>query len=192
MTLHAKHKFDKAMADINQAIKLNPNYSKAFYDRGIVNYDRQAFDRTVAAAQVAEKPAYIANFGDRGTSYGNRREGDRIIQDPHQAIKNNHYNAFAYSPAPEAPLAPVVVTAKTRMLVSPEPSAKEEIKEKPPVAKKQAATEPPTLADKHPVSKPGDAAQSPRSAPKATASIPIESVRLPQPRPRPVQHNARR
>ena len=38
------------------------------------------------------------SFNGRGTSYENRREGDRIIQDLNAPIRHNQYNAYAYSP----------------------------------------------------------------------------------------------
>jgi len=141
MALHAKRKFDAAMADINQAIKLNPNYGKAFTDRGVAAYDRRAFDRTVAEAQAADKPAFVMNFGDRTASYGNRREGDRIIQDPHKAIKNNHYNAFAYTPPEPAPV-PMPIAA------APEPT-KQEAEPEPALIERPRAPDdpdPPTIA----------------------------------------------
>ena len=33
--------YDRAIQDYNQALKINPNYALAYYDRGVVYYDRQ-------------------------------------------------------------------------------------------------------------------------------------------------------
>ena len=84
---------------MNQAIKLNPNFATAFLDRGITFYDKHDYDRTIASVDpvITRKPTYAVNFSDRGSAYENRREGDRIIQDANQPIRNNQYNAYAYS-----------------------------------------------------------------------------------------------
>jgi hypothetical protein len=188
MAYHAEQKFDQAMADMNQAIKLNPNYGKAFYERGMTNYDKQAFDRTVIAAKGADKPAYIVNFGDRGVSYGNRREGDRIVQDPHRVIKNNQYNAFAYSPSPDAPMMPLIVTNHPQMLVAPDPAAAAERKEQ----AKKAVDERPAM--KAHIGKTVSASVMPVARPEQTAAaIPTETVPLPLARPRALPpHRGRR
>ena len=85
---------------MNQAIKVNPNFATAVHDRGITDYDRRDYDRTVAAADPLLKamPTYAVSFNGHDSAYENRREGDRIIQDPSPAIRNNQYNAYAYSP----------------------------------------------------------------------------------------------
>jgi tetratricopeptide (TPR) repeat protein len=179
MTYHAQQKFDQAMADINQAIKLNPNYGKAFYERGMANYDKFAFDRTIVAEQASAKPAYINNFGDRGVSYGNRREGDRIAQDPHQAIKNNHYNAFAYSPSAEEPTAAPANRPQT--LVAPDPAAAVERKEQ----QAKSLDAPPASAEKPRGAKTATASNVPPLRSELKVAIPVDIVPLPQARPLP-------
>jgi hypothetical protein len=42
-------------------------------------------------------------------SYENRRDGDRIIQDVNPPIRNNQYNAFAYSPETFPPASPPMI-----------------------------------------------------------------------------------
>src|SRR5262249_25618126 len=82
-----------------------PNFSTAFADRGITNYDKRDYDAAIDAdALVQQKPSYAMNFTGRGSSFENRREGDRIIQDVSQAIRNNQYNAFAAAEMPDAPV----------------------------------------------------------------------------------------
>jgi hypothetical protein len=85
---------------MNQAIKLNPNFSTAFADRGIAAYDRLDYDRAIVGADPLSKakPVYAVSLSGRGASYENRRDGDRIIQDASLPIRNNQYNAYAYSP----------------------------------------------------------------------------------------------
>jgi len=119
---------------MNQAIKLNPSFSNAFLDRGIANYDKNDYDRTTAAADplIASKPTYTVVLSGRGSAYENRREGDRIIQEASQAIRNNQYNAHTYSPdtfppaGPEALGEPAPAVTPVREPVAaatPEPTA---------------------------------------------------------------------
>ena len=95
---------------MNAAIKLNPNFQTAFHDRGNAYYDKRDYDDTVAAGgrAAAPKPAYAMTFTYR-SSYENRRDGDRIIQDANPPIRNNQYNAFAYSPETFPPASPPLI-----------------------------------------------------------------------------------
>ncbi len=106
-----KRDFERATRDMNQAIKINPNFSTAVHDRGITYYDQHAFDRAAAAADTAakSKPTYAMGFNVNGSAYENRREGDRIIQDAGAPIRNNQYNAYAYSPDTFPPASPPVI-----------------------------------------------------------------------------------
>jgi hypothetical protein len=137
---------------------------------------------------VSAKPAYIANFGDRGISYGNRREGDRIAQDPHQAIKNNHYNAFAYSPSPGTPMASLAVNNRPLTLVAPDPAAAAERKEQ--QALKKQPDEQPASMEKPRGGKTASTSSVPlpRAEPKTNEVIPAEMVPLPQARPHSRRH----
>ena len=44
----AKGRPDRAIADYDQAIRLNPNFAMAFYNRGIAYYFQKDFDRAIA------------------------------------------------------------------------------------------------------------------------------------------------
>ena len=98
---------------MNQAIKLNPNFSAAIMDRGVVAYDKHDYDRAVLGpdASIVARAGYAVSFGGRGASYENRREGDRIIQEASAAVRNTQYNAFAYSPDTFPPAYPVLLAS---------------------------------------------------------------------------------
>jgi hypothetical protein len=57
-----KRDFEHASRDMNQAIKLNPNFSTAIADRGVAAADKLDYDRTVVGADpvIKAKPAYAA------------------------------------------------------------------------------------------------------------------------------------
>ena len=49
----AKGDYDQAIADYNQAIRLNPNYGMAYYNRGSAYADKRDYDRAIADFEVA-------------------------------------------------------------------------------------------------------------------------------------------
>jgi hypothetical protein len=123
------------------------------------------------------------NFGDRGVSYGNRREGDRIAQDPHQAIKNNHCNAFAYSPSSETPT--VVPANRPQTLVAPAPAAERKEQQAKPLDEAPAPVEKPRGG------KTASANSMPPPRSEVKAALPAEIVPLPQARPRALPRHRR-
>ena len=111
---------------MNQAIKLNPNFSNAMRDRGIASYDRHDFDRSTTGEDdaAAAKPAFAVSFAARGSAYENRREGDRIIQDAIRPIRDKALTVYAPSVAPPPPPAVPATASRARPCPSrpPRPS----------------------------------------------------------------------
>ena len=167
---------------MNQAIKLNPNFSSAFMDRGIVVYDKHDYDRTLLAGDksLAGRPGYAVSFGGRGSGYENRREGDRIIQDASAPVRNTQYNALAYSPDTFPPASPALLASAAepqRSAAPPTPS--------PGVPPPARATEAPFVAQNaratvHETAKP---------APQAREAAISRTVKRP-PMPTPAPHRA--
>ncbi len=81
--------FEQAIQDLDQAVKLNPNYARAFVHRGRVyrsigQYDHaiQDFDRAIKL-----EPNYPHAFVERGSVYSRQGQHKRAIQDFDQAIR---------------------------------------------------------------------------------------------------------
>ncbi|CEJ44475.1 TPR repeat-containing protein [Umezakia ovalisporum] len=85
--------------DYTQAIKLNPNYADAYYNRGIFYYSQGEWDLAVADFTQAIKlnPNYAGAYFCRGVVYGNQEEWDLALADFTQAIKLNPNDALAYN-----------------------------------------------------------------------------------------------
>src|SRR5690348_13347994 len=45
---YGKNDYDRAIADFNEAIQLNPNYAIAFFNRGNVDIDKKDYERAFA------------------------------------------------------------------------------------------------------------------------------------------------
>jgi len=94
-----KKEYDRAIADFNQALLLNPKYAKAFNNRGLVYSYKNEYDRAIAdfnqALQLNPKNAEF--FSNRGIAYNNKKEYDRAIADSNQALQLNPKDADAFN-----------------------------------------------------------------------------------------------
>ena len=77
------------IADFDQAIKANPNYDAAYYNRGSRYRDKRDFERAAADFGQAIKldPKNAAAYNNRGFAYWNKGDNDDAIADFEQAIK---------------------------------------------------------------------------------------------------------
>ncbi|QDL11815.1 hypothetical protein DP114_31470 [Brasilonema sennae CENA114] len=93
-----KKDYDRAIADYNQAIKLDPNDAQAYNNRGISYFYKKDNNRAIADYNQAIKldPNYAEAYNNRGNSYGNKKDDDRAIADYNQAIKLDPNLAQAY------------------------------------------------------------------------------------------------
>ena len=84
-----KHDYDRAIQDLDQAIKLDPDNALAFVNRGDAYRNKREYDRAIRDYDQAIKldPNNAITFNDRGSAYGGRRDYDRAIQDYDEAIR---------------------------------------------------------------------------------------------------------
>jgi tetratricopeptide (TPR) repeat protein len=95
----AKGDLDRAIADYNQAISLDPKYPKAYHGRAILYKNRGDLDRAVAdySQAIALDPKYSIAYNNRGVAYEGRGDLDRAIADYSQAISLDRKYVGAYS-----------------------------------------------------------------------------------------------
>lgn len=90
---------DRAIADFNAAIRLEPKSADAYIDRGIARYRRGDLDRAIAdydqAILLDPDDAYAHN--DRGLAWSARGDPDRAIADYDRAIRLDPNTAAAYT-----------------------------------------------------------------------------------------------
>ncbi len=92
--------YDRAVADFDQALRLDPKFTAAYVDRGNVFQMQGDGDRAIQDYDQAIKldPKYAAAFTERGNTYAARGKIDlRVAATIEQAIKFNPTYAGAFN-----------------------------------------------------------------------------------------------
>lgn len=86
-----------AIADYNQAIKLNPKFAQAYHNRGVAYDHKGDFDRAIQDFDhaIKLKPSPLAHF-NRGNAYLGKSAYEQAIDDYNQAIRLKPDFAAAY------------------------------------------------------------------------------------------------
>jgi len=75
---HGEHKkeYDQALADCDQAVRLNPKHSRAYYGRGVTWSKKSDYAKAIAdySKAIELDPKYAAAFSARGMAH--RRIGE--------------------------------------------------------------------------------------------------------------------
>ena len=85
-----KGEYDKAIADYDEAIKLDPKNANAYSYRGLAWYWKSEYDKAIADYDEAIKldpksPRRYSNRGDAWQMKGGVRQGHRRLRRGHQA-----------------------------------------------------------------------------------------------------------
>jgi tetratricopeptide (TPR) repeat protein len=81
--------YDRAIAEYNEAIRLDPTLAAAFDARGDAYYYKGEYDRAIADYSEAIRldPKYAAAYSDRGLAYAKKGSYERAIADLSDAIR---------------------------------------------------------------------------------------------------------
>jgi tetratricopeptide (TPR) repeat protein len=91
--------YDRAIADFTQAIRIDPDYAKAYYERGVAHLRKTDYDRSIVDFNqvIRLDPDYALAYNDRGLAYDNKGDPDRAIADYNQVIRLDPDYALAYN-----------------------------------------------------------------------------------------------
>ncbi len=91
--------YDRAIADLDQAIRLDPNDATTYANRGGAYGRKGEHDRAIADFDQAIrlKPDYLIAYGNRGHAYVQKGEYDAAIADFDQVTRLNPNDAKAYN-----------------------------------------------------------------------------------------------
>src|SRR6516164_8432899 len=108
LSYRSKGDSDRAIADLSEAIRLDPKYAEAYYLRGVSYRNKGDLARAisdysetirlapkVAAAHPETIIRRLAHY-NRGSAYGNKGDFDRAIADFSEAIRLNPKSPEAY------------------------------------------------------------------------------------------------
>jgi tetratricopeptide (TPR) repeat protein len=86
---YKKGKLERALADFNQALELDPKYASAYSGRGTVYRDKGDLDRALADYTRALEldPKYFINYYNRGIAYKQKGDLDRALADYTRALE---------------------------------------------------------------------------------------------------------
>ncbi len=91
--------YDRAIRDLNQAIKLSPKYTEAYNNRGLTYSSKGEYDLAIRDLDktIELNPSYAEAYSNRGVTYLAKGDYDRAIRDFDQAIALNPAYAHAYN-----------------------------------------------------------------------------------------------
>jgi tetratricopeptide (TPR) repeat protein len=91
-------KWDEAIAEYTEALRINPNNARAYYNRGLAYYTQKDYSRAIADYTQAIRldPNYAAAYMGRGNAYRGKGDNDRAIADYTQAIRLDPNYAKTY------------------------------------------------------------------------------------------------
>jgi tetratricopeptide (TPR) repeat protein len=93
-----KKDVDRALADCNEAIRLNPTRASGYYNRGLAWESKHEYDKAIADFTEAIRldPANADAFISRGNQSSSKKEYDKAVADRSEAIRLDPNNALAY------------------------------------------------------------------------------------------------
>jgi len=93
-----KKQYDRAIADYDKAIKLNPKFASAYNGRGVTYDDKGQYDRAIAEYTHAIKlnPQYIKAYNNRAWAYFKWGKAAKGLPDANKAIELDPKYAYAY------------------------------------------------------------------------------------------------
>jgi len=91
--------YDQAIADYNEAIRLDPKFALAYFNRGLARYAKQAYDEAIADYDGAIRldPKFALAYNNRGYVWHAKQDYDKAIADYDGAIRLDPMYALAYN-----------------------------------------------------------------------------------------------
>lgn len=88
---HGKKDFDGALADFDEAIRIDSTIALAFANRASIHYDKEEYDAAIQDLDKAIEldPKYVRAYQDRGDAYREKGDLSQAIEDYKKALSLN-------------------------------------------------------------------------------------------------------
>lgn len=92
-------RYDAAVSDFIQALRLDPDFATAYYNRGNAYDARKDYGKAIAdySKAIGYKPEYAKAYNNRGLTYGRISEYKKAIHDFTRAVRIDSTYAKAYN-----------------------------------------------------------------------------------------------
>ena len=109
-----KNEHDKAMADLSEAIRVNPKAANAYNNRACVWVCKGEYDRSIADYSEAIRidPRHGESYKGRGSVWCMKQEYERALSDFSEAIRIEPNDVEAYSKRLRTPGPPKAITTR--------------------------------------------------------------------------------
>lgn len=94
-----KGEFDRAIADYDEAIRIDPNFAEAYLNRGLPWAEKGEFDRTIADCNAAIRlnPRYANAYRNRANAWVAKGQYDSAIADYNETIRLRPNDSTPYA-----------------------------------------------------------------------------------------------
>ena len=99
LALNNKKDHGRALADCDQAIRLDPGYQNAFVNRGVAHYNMKSYERAIADYTEALRldPNDAVALNNRGNVWRGKGDDERAIADYDTAIRLDPNYSYPYN-----------------------------------------------------------------------------------------------
>ena len=96
---YQKGEYDQAIDDLDEALRLNPEYAEAYNNRGIAYFSKREYDQAIADYNEALRlnPELVEAYNNRGLAYHDQGEYNQAVADYNEALRLNPEDAEAYN-----------------------------------------------------------------------------------------------
>jgi tetratricopeptide (TPR) repeat protein len=94
----ANGQYEKAIADLREAIRLKPDFALSYYNRGLAYGMQGHWEKAIAEYDkaICLEPGFAEAYGNRGSAFSQERRYEKAIPDFNEFIRLRPNSGLAY------------------------------------------------------------------------------------------------